>query len=169
MLAITPQQRRELRAKAHHLHPVVSIGQHGLTPQVLHEVDVALKAHELVKVRVLGDDRGAREAMLARIADELDAAPVQHLGKLLILWRPAPPQEAASAKPAQKTSKRAATRRPPPAGGRTPRAAPSEPDRRRTDGAASTRRRRASTRDALHRAPAPTGNGSRRRRRGTER
>src|SRR5258708_28189560 len=91
MLALTPAARRDLRAKAHRLHPVVSVGQHGLTPAVLHEIDVNLLAHELIKVRVFADDRGAREALLARICAELDAAPVQHIGKLLVVWRPAPP------------------------------------------------------------------------------
>ncbi|MBS0327014.1 MAG: YhbY family RNA-binding protein [Proteobacteria bacterium] len=85
--ALTPALRRELRARAHHLHPVVAIGLRGLTPRVLHEIDVALMAHGLVKLRVFDDDRAAREALFARICAELECAPVQHLGKLLILWR----------------------------------------------------------------------------------
>jgi putative YhbY family RNA-binding protein len=89
--ALTPIERRELRAKAHHLHPVVSVGQHGLTAAVLHEIDVNLIAHELIKVRVFSDDRGERETLLQSICAELDAAPVQHIGKLLVVWRPAPP------------------------------------------------------------------------------
>jgi putative YhbY family RNA-binding protein len=87
MNPLLPLFRRELRARAHHLHPVVTVGQHGLTPRVLHEIDVALTAHELVKVRVFSDDRTEREAMLARISEQLACSPVQHLGKLLILWR----------------------------------------------------------------------------------
>ena len=79
-----------LRAKSHHLQPVVAIGAHGLTASVLHEIDVNLNAHELVKVRVFDDDRDAREQFLALICAELDAAPVQHLGKTLTLWRPSP-------------------------------------------------------------------------------
>ena len=79
-----------LRAKSHHLQPVVAIGAHGLTPSVLHEIDVNLNAHELVKVRVFDDDRDAREQFLARICAALDAAPVQHVGKILIVWRPSP-------------------------------------------------------------------------------
>jgi RNA-binding protein YhbY len=71
----------------------VAIGQHGLTPAVLHEIDVNLVAHELIKIRVFGDNRDEREALLARICGELDAAPVQHLGKILTIWRPAPPPE----------------------------------------------------------------------------
>jgi len=93
MRTLTPAQRRAYRAKAHPLHPVVTIGHHGLTPAVLHEIDVNLLAHELIKIRVFGDDRSEREALLARICDGLDAAPVQHLGKILTIWRPAPPPE----------------------------------------------------------------------------
>lgn len=113
MLVITPQQRRELRAKAHHLHPVVSVGQHGLTPTVLHEIDVALNAHGLVKIRVFSDARDERDAMLARIADELAASPVQHLGKLLIVYRPVP-------KPAvKKAARRKAVKKEPASAGGT--------------------------------------------------
>ncbi len=87
---LTPAQRKDYRAEAHHLDPVVMIGADGLTPSVRKEVDAALKAHGLIKVRVLSDDRTAREAMLQTLADELDAAPIQHIGKLLVLWRPKP-------------------------------------------------------------------------------
>lgn len=95
MEPLLPAFRRALRARAHHLHPVVSIGQHGLTPAVLHETDVALTAHELIKVRVLTDDRDARDALLARVCAALDCAPVQQIGKLLVLWRPRPRDDAA--------------------------------------------------------------------------
>jgi putative YhbY family RNA-binding protein len=93
MRTLTPAERRAFRAKAHPLHPVVAIGQHGLTPAVLHEIDVNLLAHELIKIRVFSDERGERETLLARICADLDAAPVQHLGKILTIWRPAPPPE----------------------------------------------------------------------------
>jgi putative YhbY family RNA-binding protein len=106
MLTLTPATRRALRARAHALHPVVSIGHAGLTPAVLKEVDVALKAHELVKVRVHSDDRDEREAHLASICEQLAAAPVQHLGKLLIVWRPAPKEEAEPRKPAKRAQPR---------------------------------------------------------------
>jgi|SRR5947207_10781263 len=114
MLALTPAERRELRAKAHGLHPVVSVGHHGLTPAVLHEIDVNLLAHELIKVRVFEDDRNAREALLARICAELDAVPVQHIGKLLVVWRPAPPAaEPAVASPAADRASEKRGARPP--------------------------------------------------------
>jgi len=92
-LLLTPAERKAQRALAHHLDPVVLVGGDGLTPAVLAEIDAALNAHGLVKVRVFSDDRAARDAMLERIADALGAAPVQHIGKLLVLWRPLPPKE----------------------------------------------------------------------------
>jgi RNA-binding protein len=103
MLTITSIERRELRAKAHHLHPVVAIGQHGLTPSVLREIDVNLRAHQLIKVRAFSDIRGERDAMMGQICAKLNAAPVQHIGKLLILWRPAPKEAVLKEKPARAT------------------------------------------------------------------
>ncbi|MDP9898991.1 YhbY family RNA-binding protein [Variovorax ginsengisoli] len=87
-IQLSPAQRKVHRAEAHHLDPIVMVGGDGLTPAVKKEVESALKAHGLIKVRVFSDDRAAREAMLATLADELDAAPIQHIGKLLVLWRP---------------------------------------------------------------------------------
>jgi RNA-binding protein len=92
-IQLTPAQRKEHRSDAHHLDPVVMIGNDGLTPAVQKEVDHALKAHGLIKVRVFSDDRSAREGMLATLSHELSAAPIQHIGKLLVLWRPMPPKE----------------------------------------------------------------------------
>ncbi|UDF34543.1 UNVERIFIED_ORG: YhbY family RNA-binding protein [Shinella sp. XGS7] len=92
-IQLTPAQRKDKRADAHHLNPVVMIGADGLTPAVSKEIDAALKAHGLIKVRVFSDDRAAREGMLQVLADQLDAAPIQHIGKLLVLWRPMPEKE----------------------------------------------------------------------------
>jgi putative YhbY family RNA-binding protein len=92
-IQLTPAQRKEHRSSAHHLHPVVMIGGEGLTAAVQKEVDQALNAHGLIKVRVFSDDRPARESMLAALAEELNAAPIQHIGKLIVLWRPIPPKE----------------------------------------------------------------------------
>jgi len=92
-IQLTPAQRKEKRADAHHLDPVVMIGGDGLTPAVQKEVDAALNAHGLIKVRVFSDERATREAIFTTLADELGAAPIQHIGKLLVLWRPMPPKE----------------------------------------------------------------------------
>ena len=93
MRALLPSFRRELRARAQALDPVVAIGHHGLTAAVLHEIDVALNAHELVKVRAFNDNRDERGALLERIVEALDCARVQTIGKLFVLWRPRPPAE----------------------------------------------------------------------------
>jgi RNA-binding protein len=89
-LQLTIAERKQHRADAHHLDPVVMIGNEGLSAAVKKEVDAALKAHGLIKVRVHGDDRAERETMFQTLADELGAAPIQHIGKLLVLWRPKP-------------------------------------------------------------------------------
>jgi putative YhbY family RNA-binding protein len=89
-LTLTPAQRRTLRADAHHLSPVVMIGADGLTDSVIRETDAALNAHGLIKARVFSDDRPARESIWFSICDRLGAAPVQHIGKLLVVWRPVP-------------------------------------------------------------------------------
>lgn len=105
-IQLTTAERKAHRADAHHLDPVVMIGGDGLTPAVLKETDAALKAHGLIKVRVLGDDRAAREDMFAQICDKLDAAPIQHIGKLLVLWRPMPEKAPTEAKEDRKPGPR---------------------------------------------------------------
>jgi len=97
-IQLTPAQRKEKRSDAHHLDPVVMIGSDGLTPAVLKEVDAALKAHGLIKVRIFSDDRANRELVFASLSDDLSAAPIQHIGKLLVLWRPMPDKEDAERK-----------------------------------------------------------------------
>lgn len=89
-IQLNPAQRKEKRSDAHHLDPVVMVGSDGLTPNVIKEIDLALKAHGLIKVRVFSDDRKMREATFAQLCDQLGAAPIQHIGKLLVLWRPIP-------------------------------------------------------------------------------
>jgi putative YhbY family RNA-binding protein len=88
MLKLTPAQRSDLRSQAHGLAPVVMIGDSGLTPAVMKEIDASLNAHGLIKIRVLGDDRDARLAHYETICADLGAAPVQHIGKLLVIYRP---------------------------------------------------------------------------------
>jgi len=92
-IQLTPAQRKEKRGEAHHLDPVVLIGDQGLTDAVVKETDLALKAHGLIKVRMFSDARPDREAALAALADRLNAAAVQHIGKLFVLWRPIPEKE----------------------------------------------------------------------------
>lgn len=87
-LTITPAQRKSLKADAHDLNPVVMVGGDGLTPAVIKEAKSAIHHHGLIKIRVFGDDREARIAIYEELCDKLDAAPVQHIGKLLVLWKP---------------------------------------------------------------------------------
>ncbi len=93
MNTLTPSERRALRARAHSLHPFVMVGNAGLTPAVLKEIDMALKSHELIKIRMLGADRVARENAIDTICDSLAASPVQVIGKMLVVYRPAPEPE----------------------------------------------------------------------------
>lgn len=88
MIKLTPVERSALRAEAHDLKPIVLIGSDGLTANVLKEIALGLDSHGLIKVRVFGDDREARIAMYETICEQLKAAPVQHIGKLLVLYRP---------------------------------------------------------------------------------
>ena len=89
-IQLTPAERKEYRAAAHHLDPVVMIRADGATAGVKKEIDAALNAHGLIKVRVFSDDRTAREALFQSLSEELGAAPIQHIGKLLVLWPPQP-------------------------------------------------------------------------------
>ena len=88
--ALSAEQRRALRAQAHHLNPVVAIAGNGASPAVLKEIDRALNAHELIKVRLHGIERDARNAMFAEICAALQCHAVQHIGNLLVLWREKP-------------------------------------------------------------------------------
>ncbi|MGQ0525754.1 MAG: ribosome assembly RNA-binding protein YhbY [Betaproteobacteria bacterium] len=90
MSELTPTQRRALRASAHRLYPVVLIGEAGLTPAVLKEIDLALKSHELIKIRVLHEDRERRRNWIEDICRALGCSPVQQIGKILIVHRPRP-------------------------------------------------------------------------------
>lgn len=86
---LNSKQISQLRALGHNLNPVVMIGNNGLTEKVLHEIEVSLKAHELIKVKVFGDDRAARVQMLEDICSKTGATAVHHIGKQLIIYRQA--------------------------------------------------------------------------------
>lgn len=131
MKILTAAQRRALKARAHHLQPVVLIGDAGLTPTVLREIDISLKSHELIKIRVFGDDRATRAAMIEAICTPLNAVTVQHIGKILVVFRPRPADEAVptkreirEAKPAGKIPGTKPTGRPPKPGPRSARPGP---------------------------------------------
>jgi len=93
MKLLNSADRRSLRARAHALNPVVMVSDAGLSDSVMGEIERCLKAHELIKIRVLGDDRLQREDLLAQICERTGASPVQHIGKILVVYlaRPEPP------------------------------------------------------------------------------
>jgi len=89
MLSLTVPERLALKGRAHALKPTVTIGNAGLTEAVLKEITVSLKTHELIKIKVMAE-RSEREAILAEICEKLEAAPVQHIGKILVIYQPNP-------------------------------------------------------------------------------
>lgn len=120
-LHLTPAERKEKRGEAHHLDPVVIIGGEGLTDAIFKEADLGLNAHGLIKVRMFSDSRPDREAALAALADKLGAAPVQHIGKLLVLWRQAPAPEPVQVATTPARTRAKAPRTPPKTAGKKPR------------------------------------------------
>ncbi len=97
MKELTPGERRSLRARAHHLRPVVIVGDAGLTAAVIHEIDANLKSHERIKIKVHDDDRAARAGLAAAVCEAVDAAFVQQIGKVVVVFRPRPEEEPPSA------------------------------------------------------------------------
>jgi RNA-binding protein len=89
MLTLNSKQVRFLRSTGQAHNPVVMIGNHGLSENVLHEIDVSLNAHELIKIKVQSDQRELRTQMLQEICEKLGAIAVQHIGKQLLVYRPA--------------------------------------------------------------------------------
>jgi putative YhbY family RNA-binding protein len=90
MPGLSPARRRELKAQAHALKPIVMLGGAGLSPAVLAEIDKGLKSHELIKIRVRDADRPTRDTLLAEICRSTGAQPVQHIGKILVIFRENP-------------------------------------------------------------------------------
>lgn len=89
-MALTAKQRRFLRAEAHHLKPVVLMGQNGLTDAVLAEIEQALLIHELIKVRIPGVEREEKKPIIEAICTHCDCAHVQTVGHIATLYRPHP-------------------------------------------------------------------------------
>ncbi len=86
-MKLSTKQIAYLRGLAHNLSPVVMLGNHGLTENVLKEIELSLNAHELIKVQVAGDDRDARKLIYAEIAAKTNAISVHHIGKQLVFFR----------------------------------------------------------------------------------
>ena len=90
MDALSPIERKKLKARAHALSPIIHLGNKGLTESVVAEIGRALDAHELIKVRAGSMERDERAAALANICGRLGAQPVQHIGKVLVVYRKKP-------------------------------------------------------------------------------
>jgi putative YhbY family RNA-binding protein len=90
ILELTSAQRRALRARAHALAPVVIVGDAGLTTPVINEIHRNLASHELIKIRVMAGEHATRARFIGEICTTLHAAPVQHIGKMLVIYRPRP-------------------------------------------------------------------------------
>jgi putative YhbY family RNA-binding protein len=136
MHPLSPKRRSELRSEAHKLNPTVIIGDKGLTDEVVAEIDRALKAHELIKVRAATDDRDARNVWMESICEKLEAHPVQQIGKVLVVYRENPekkPEKKMDSGPSPRRGARNdAARRTSRPRSRTPSPRPaSEPRRRR--------------------------------------
>lgn len=89
MKPLTPAQRQFLKGLAHTRQPVVMIGNQGLTAAVLKEVDLALTAHELIKIKAATDAPDTRRAWMEAICAANGASPVQQIGKVLVIYRAA--------------------------------------------------------------------------------
>jgi RNA-binding protein len=87
MKTLNSKQISHLRGLGHSLNPVVVIGNNGLSETVLREIDINLSAHELIKIKVMGDDRALRVKMLEEICDKFASVAVQHIGKQLLIYR----------------------------------------------------------------------------------
>ena len=114
---LSAAERKALKARAHNLHPILQLGEKGLTDAVIAEIDRALGAHELIKVRAAPLNRDEREVALASICERTNAQAIQHIGKMLIIYRKKPEEPkkpTRSARPRSRTfSPRRASPRPP--------------------------------------------------------
>ena len=108
MKSLSPAERRLLKARAHALRPVVTVGNERLSAAVLKEIETSLEAHDLIKIRVTGDDRDLRQALLGEICNRTGASPVQHIGKILVVYRenPEPPAPAPKKRAVRKHPRR---------------------------------------------------------------
>ena len=98
-LSLTSRERARLKSRAHAIEPIVQVGQGGVSDAVVVELDRALTAHELIKVKINGTDRDARHAIAEDVCTRTGAAAVQQVGKILVLWRPKP-EDGAGTRPA---------------------------------------------------------------------
>jgi RNA-binding protein len=87
IMNLSTKQKQHLKGLAHNLKPVVMLGSNGLTEAVLAEIDIALNHHELVKVKVVSEDRETKTLIIDAIVRETGAEKIQTIGKVLVLYR----------------------------------------------------------------------------------
>src|SRR5688500_4080731 len=111
MLELASVRQGSLQDRAHVIKPTVWRGRAGLWEGIIHELEQGLKSHELIKVKVSSDERETRTALLEEICERLDAAPVQHIGKILVIYRPKPDKTVSDITPPRKEKKSHRTKR----------------------------------------------------------
>ena len=89
-LELDKNHRLALKKQAHHLKPVVQSGAAGITPAVLAEIDRALTDHELIKVKLVADDKPAFKDCVATVCNALGAVSIQEIGRTAAIYRPNP-------------------------------------------------------------------------------
>ena len=114
-MSLSENDTRALRAAAHKLKPIVLIGKAGVTEAVLTELNIALDHHELIKIKVPGEDREARRAAIEAVAAQSDSQLVQVIGHIAVLYRKAPKETKKLQKPKAtlKTRRAEPARKPP--------------------------------------------------------
>lgn len=106
MLKLNASQRQSLLAQAHHINPVVIIGKDGLSAGVINELDRGLLSHELIKIKILHGDRKQRTLLLEEICQQLNALTINHIGRILTIYRPGAEEKECTAKATNKTVKK---------------------------------------------------------------
>jgi len=89
-MSLTTQQIKTLKKLAHHLKPVVMLGQQGVSESLLNEIDLSLAAHELIKVKLAGSERDERQQLAQLIGGRVEAEVVQIIGQMAVFYRPNP-------------------------------------------------------------------------------
>lgn len=84
---ITEKQKRWLKKQVHHLKPVVTVGQHGITEPVLAEIEIALSHHELLKIKINAGDREDRDAAIGVIRERTQADLITRIGNVAAFYR----------------------------------------------------------------------------------
>ena len=87
-MILTNKQQRYLKGLAHSLKPVVTVGNAGLTDAVINETDAVLETHELIKARINAETKSDREVMAKKMIKQTEAALVQIIGHIAIIYRP---------------------------------------------------------------------------------